>query len=619
MKNSRWRFPIVLFALNLFLPISSPAQNHTSSASSALTKDSVRLARTVQEYWEYPLTDTFYARYLAGEPLNDLPDISEAKAKSDAAFARRILRKLHSVNQTKLSHDDLLTLEVLRWQAELELGFAKYYWFDFQITAHASPLPLVQRILERRQFHTKEDLDSYLRLLEQLKVFIVQTRMQAAGQMQRGIVLPKTGIPGAKAFLVSYLQEEDKSPFFVAQERLKAIDPALAGPFQEKIRNVIQAEINPELRGLVDYVGGDYARKAPDAVGMQQYRGGKQYYRFMVRAYTTLEISPEELYRIGVESVEHDEAQMTELLSRIGFKGMRKEFREFLLTDPRFIAKKPEEIQERLMSYVRSIEPNIASYFLHIPKAGYTIRRLDPGLEGAYAFGFYVEPSVGQPLGIFFFNGSQLNERSMYRAGPLILHELVPGHHFQLNLTSENHSLPEFRRYAPFPAYSEGWADYSSQLGSDMGAYRDDYDRYALLAQNMHQSVRLVVDTGLNYLGWSLEHATNYMREHELESETQIKTELLRYTTGTPAQALAYKMGSHEILTLREKAQKELGNKFDIREFHDWILGSGPLPLKVLAQHVDWCIEQAKKKAGLANGHSSSPMLPESASPVAPR
>src|SRR5207253_2761718 len=127
----------------------------------------------------------------------------------------------------------------------------------------------------------------------------------------------------------------------------------------------------------------------------------------------------------------------------------------------------------------------------------------------------------------------------------------------------------------------------------------NDYDRYALLAQNMHQSVRLVVDTGLNYMGWSLEQATQYMREHELESETQIKTELLRYTTGTPAQALAYKMGSHEILALREKARKELGKNFDIREFHDWVLGSGPMPLEVLDGHVQWCIEQAKKKSGV--------------------
>jgi uncharacterized protein (DUF885 family) len=287
---------------------------------------------------------------------------------------------------------------------------------------------------------------------------------------------------------------------------------------------------------------------------------------------------------------------MTILRKKMGYTGMAKQFREFLLTDPRFIAKSPQEVRDRLMSYVKRIESKIGTYFLRVPKAGYTIQRLQPGLEAAFTFGKYVEPSAGQPLGIYYFNGSQLNARPMFKAGPLITHELIPGHHFQLNLAAENHALPAFRRYAPFPAYTEGWADYSSQLGNEMGAYVDDYDRYGLLAQNVHQSVRLVVDTGLHYMGWSLAQATNYMREHELESDIQIQTEASRYSMGTPAQALAYKLGSNEMLRLRAKAQKELGKKFDIRDFHECVLGSGPLPLEVLEQHVHWCIEQAKKE-----------------------
>jgi uncharacterized protein (DUF885 family) len=179
------------------------------------------------------------------------------------------------------------------------------------------------------------------------------------------------------------------------------------------------------------------------------------------------------------------------------------------------------------------------------------------------------------------------------------MHELVPGHHFQLNLAAENHAIPAFRRYAPFPAYTEGWADYSSQLGTEMGAYVDDYDRYGLLAQNLHQSVRLVVDTGFHSLGWSLDQATEYMREHEIESDVQIQTEASRYSMGEPAQALAYKLGSNEILRLRARAQKELGKKFDIRDFHECVLGSGPLPLQVLDQHVEWCITQAKKQSAV--------------------
>jgi uncharacterized protein (DUF885 family) len=212
-------------------------------------------------------------------------------------------------------------------------------------------------------------------------------------------------------------------------------------------------------------------------------------------------------------------------------------------------------------------------------------------------FGYYAEPSPGRPVGIYFFNGSHLTERSMFKAGPLILHELIPGHHFQLNLTAEDRALPELRRHTPLPAYSEGWADYSSQLGEEMGVYRDDYDRYALLAQNMHQSVRLVVDTGIHAMRWSRSKVVEYMRQHELESETQIESESLRYSMGEPAQALAYSVGSRKILELRSRAEKALGTSFDQREFHQWILGSGPMPLEVLDEHVQWCIEQAKKKS----------------------
>ncbi|HET8887363.1 MAG TPA: DUF885 domain-containing protein [Candidatus Angelobacter sp.] len=526
----------------------------------------------------------------------DLPDISEQKANSDAKFERHILAELRRVNTHHLSHADLLNLEVLRWQAAIDIGFAKFHWFDMEITAHASPLPVVQAIFERQQFRGPADLDRYLKLLQQLKVFIVQTRELTQGQAQRGIVLPKAGISSAQAFFSSFIREPEKSAFFVAPERLAAIDPAITAPFREKVRAAIESEINPALKALVDYVAGDYAKKAPEKVGLGQYPGGQEFYRFLIHIYTTLDMSPAKIHQLGMAMVRHDEEQMAILRKKMGYKGTAAQFRSFLLTDPRFIAKSPEEFRDRLISYVQRIEPKVPLYFLHAPKARFTTERLTPALESAYTFGLYVEPSAGQPVGIYYFNGSHLEARPLFKAGPLITHELVPGHHFQLNLGAENHSIPAFRRYAPFPAYTEGWADYSSQLASEMGAYTDDYDRYALLAQNVHQSLRLVVDTGFHALGWSLEQATQYMREHELESDIQIQTEASRYSMGEPAQALAYKLGSNEMLRLRARAQKELGKDFDIREFHDWILGSGPLPLEILEQHIDWCIERAKKE-----------------------
>jgi|SRR5579884_2578831 len=584
-----------LLAVVFLLPVLSSGQTASSDRQTARS-DSVRLASIVDEYWQYPLTDTFYARLLAGGNVDHLPDISQKKANADAEFARHILAELRRLNEKHLSHDEFLTLQVLLWQAELEQGFAKYHWFDFQISAHASVLPFVQIILERQQFKEQADLDRYLKLLQELKVFIAQNQELAEGQAQRGIVLPKAGIAGAKSFLSSYIQTPEKSPFFVAEERLAAIDPALANTFREKVRVAIQSEINPALQALVNYIGGDYAKKAPEKVGLAHYPGGQEFYRFLVHAYTTLDMSPEGIHQLGIQAVQFDEEQMAILRKKMGYTGTAKQFREFLLTDPHFIAKSPEEVGERLMAYVKRIEPKIGLYFLHVPRAGYAIQQLQSRLDAAFTFGKYVEPSAGQPLGIYYFNGSQLSARPMFKAGPLILHELIPGHHFQLNLAAENHALPAFQRYAPFPAYTEGWADYSSQLGFEMGAYVDDYDLYGLLAQNVHQSVRLVVDTGLHYMGWSLAQATDYMREHEIESDVQIQSEVSRYSMEVPAQALAYKLGSNEFLRLRAKAQKELGKKFDIRDFHECVLGSGPMPLTVLARHVDWCVAQARKK-----------------------
>src|SRR5690242_12513740 len=221
----RLRFPslLVAIALNFWLLAPASALSHASAPET----DSARLARIIDEYWRCPLTGTFYARYLAGETV-DLPDISEQKANSDAEFERHIFADLRTVNTDHLSHADLLNLEVLRWQAEIDIGFAKYHWFDLEITPHASPLPVVQALLERQQFRGPADLERYLKLLQQLKVFIVQTRELTQGEARRGIVLPNAGIPGAQAFLSSYIKEPEKSPFSVAPERLAAIDPALA-------------------------------------------------------------------------------------------------------------------------------------------------------------------------------------------------------------------------------------------------------------------------------------------------------------------------------------------------------------------------------------------------------
>jgi uncharacterized protein (DUF885 family) len=215
------------------------------------------------------------------------------------------------------------------------------------------------------------------------------------------------------------------------------------------------------------------------------------------------------------------------------------------------------------------------------------VERLDAAAEATMTFGYYAPPTPDERVGRYRYNGSKLDERSLVSAGPLVYHELAPGHHFQIALASENQAIPEFRRELWDTAYVEGWGEYASGLAEEMGMYEDPYDLYGRLSMDMFLSVRLVVDTGMNAQGWPLARARAYMREHLIESDTQIATESLRYSADIPGQALAYKMGSRALWDLRRKAEAALGSRFDLRRFHDCVLSSGSLPLATLGSKLD--------------------------------
>jgi uncharacterized protein (DUF885 family) len=581
-----------LFAFFSFIP--AFAQNQAAKTAPATNSDSVRLAQIADEYWRHELKTTLYYQLQRGATINELPDISSSRGKQQAAFANHILNELAAIRPTHLGHQDWLTLEILRWRALQDSQWEKYYWLIFQISPSMGEIGTMQGVFTEHLFRNQADLDHYLFLLKKCAGFFDKVHRFTKIQAQRGIVFPKDGLPLATGFISSYLREPEKSAFFVEQRRLKALDATLTGPFQQKVAQIIRTEINPAVQSLLNYLNGDYSKKAPEAVGLAQYRGGKEYYRFLVRYATTLDISPENVHQIGLKAVEESEVRMDELRRSTGFGGTRQEFNQFIKTDPRFFAKTPEEFEARLNVYLRRIEPLIPKYFSKVPKAPYEIRRLDPRFEQAQALGHYQPPSANEPVGIYFFNGATANHTNLLFSGGLMLHELIPGHHFQMALQAENTRLPEFRRTPSELAFTEGWGDYSSFLGREMGIYENAYDLYGMMATDMRKAVRLVVDTGMNYMGWSRAKAIEYMREHTLDSDSYIDSETLRYSVDFPAQALAYKIGSREFIELREKAKGELGDKFDNRQFHACVLENGSMPLAVLDKQVDWCIEQVK-------------------------
>ena len=331
------------------------------------------------------------------------------------------------------------------------------------------------------------------------------------------------------------------------------------------------------------------------------YPGGQKAYGYVVALHTTLDAkdpraTPEAIHRRGLEEVARLNGRLEAVRRQVGFEGDLAAFRRFLKTDPRFFVKTPAEVSDRLMAAVRRLEPRVKDYFLRVPRAPYGVARLEPELEAGMTYGYYRQPIPGRPEGDYMFNGSQLEERSMLSAAALIYHELIPGHHFQISLQQENAELPEFRRNSYPTAFVEGWAMYASELAEEMGGYPDPYDLCGMLADDLFLTSRLVVDTGMGALGWTRQQAIDYMKENTFESDTQIGTETLRYAVDIPAQALAYKMGSSRIWELRRHAEKELGAKFDLRRFHDAVLGDGALPMTMLAKQIDGWIDQERRR-----------------------
>jgi uncharacterized protein (DUF885 family) len=295
----------------------------------------------------------------------------------------------------------------------------------------------------------------------------------------------------------------------------------------------------------------------------------------------------EAVHQTGHDRMARLEGEMAQIRGSLGYPG-RAEFHRYLMSDPAWVAQSETAVHARFEAAIRRIEPQIDNLFHFKPTARYRIARLDPGLEGGMAFGFYQEPTVGHPDGVYYFNGSNLSERTLATAASLIYHELIPGHHFHIASQKENGLLHPLRQNLLFNAFNEGWAEYTATLAGEIGMYVDPREQYGRLLFDAFLTCRLVVDTGMNALGWSLEQARQYMRAHTIMSEAEISAETVRYSTDIPAQSLAYKIGEIKMLELRMRARATLGDRFDIRDFHDAVLGSGGMPLEVLDWHVNW-------------------------------
>ena len=572
-----------VLALVITLPLGVvPAQASRGSAD---------LARALEDAWAHRLASSPSLRLEHGQRADRLPELSHRAWLDEAAFWRGIHARVSHIPETGLAVEERLSLRTLRWESRMLAGKAPFYWVDFSsITPYATPLQEVQRALGSFPIRSADDAEAYLALLRQVAPFADSLRAGLEARAARGNYLAADELPQSEALVRSFIADPAAGPFAVAEGRLAALDAGARAAFASQVQREVADRITPAFERLATYLAGDYTTHAPHRVGLGQYPDGLAYHRWLVRWHTTMDITPEAVHRIGLREVARINEAMAAIRREVGFTGTKAEFHAALRKDPRFFAKTPDEFGDRLMASARRIEPRLGDYFGRFPRARGDVRRLAPQLEPAMTFGYYQVPTVADSMGHYLYNGSSLGERSLLFGGALIAHELWPGHHFQINLASENTALPAVRREAYYTAFGEGWGDYAASVAGEMGMYQDPWDRYGRLSMSMFIACRLVVDTGMNALGWSRERAMQFMRDNALESETQVRSETLRYSVDMPGQALAYLMGSLEFQAQRQRAGRALGSRFDIRAFHDMLLGSGMLPMTVLADRVGWWI-----------------------------
>lgn len=531
-----------------------------------------------------------------GVPIDRLPDIGEAAAKRRSDRAEKLLRRLGLINMELLPHDLRLSLGSARFTLERMAKEGKWYWlvFDplgagfFALFAPCSYgggflLKIVAGMVAQHRFDTLGDLDRYLGLIEDYARLVDQMRERTVGQAERGIRIPKLQLDQAIE-LIRRLGDAAEPTLRPEVEQLIAVGGEVAlARITDRIRTKVASAFSCLSALLNDP---DYRKRAPDAVGMGQYPGGPEVYAELVRQHTTLDLSPTEVHEIGVRRIAGIRKSMDELLDEIGFDGSPEEYLEMLEGDPNWRADDEEALTAVFNRYIDRIAPHIDDYFAFKPAAAHGVGALPTAMSASMTFGYYDAPSAEDPLGRYLFNAANLTHNALANIAALNYHELVPGHHFHMASQRENETLHPVRAYSFVNAFNEGWAEYAARLAGEMGMYQLPAERFGRMMMDSFLTTRLVVDTGMNAMGWSLEDSREYMRANSFMPEPEIQSESLRYSCDIPGQALAYKLGEDYLVARREEMREALGERFDIRTFHDVVLKPGALPLPIVAENV---------------------------------
>lgn len=404
-----------------------------------------------------------------------------------------------------------------------------------------------------------------------------------------GFVLPKIVVQGiAPTVRAQVYSDPTQSSLY---EPFKTLPAAFSQSEQQQLqqaaKQAIQQTALPAFARLADFLEGDYMKAATESLAAEQLPEGKAYYRHTINTYVTQDMDPAEIHKTGLAEVKRIRTEMDALIKETGFKGSFSDFTKFLRTDPQFYAKTPRELLKEASYIAKRIDYRLPEFFGKLPRLPYGVVPVPAEIAPNYTTASYNPAAIGGIRGgAYWLNTDSLDQRPLYELVALTLHESVPGHHLQNALSQELENVPQFRRNLYLSAYGEGWGLYAERLGVEMGLYENAYQQFGRLSYEMWRACRLVIDTGIHSQGWSRQQALDFLSNNTSLSQANVRAEVDRYISW-PGQALSYKMGEIKIRQLRAKAEQKLGNKFDLRAFHDALLANGALPLEILEAEMD--------------------------------
>ena len=583
---------LLALGLAFILSFSQPAAGEDAASE--------RLHKLFDEAWQFDLReDPLFATQAGDHRYDDrLPRVKEADWTRRLEKEWQFVEELEQIDADQLKGRERTSYEIFSRLRRDQIDEYEFRAYLMPITNRSGFHLEFPELAKNLPFRNIRDYENFIKRLAAFGQYADDHIDLMRAGIKAGLVLPGAALADYERPINAQIVDDPSASllFEPFKKFSQSVAPAEQQRLADEARHAIAESVVPGYRRFLDFMRDEYVPAARGSIAASALPHGREFYRHRVRQFTTLDLTPEQVHEVGQSEVARIRKEMDEAIRSVKFSGNFAEFVDYLRSDPRFYVDSPEQLLKEVALTLKKMDGQLPKLFKTLPRTPYGIREIPAYIAPSTTTAYYQPPPGDATLGGFYYvNTFNLKSRPLYEIEALSLHEAVPGHHLQIARQQELEDLPNFQRFAGFTAFVEGWGLYAERLGLETGFYRDPYSNFGRLSYEMWRACRLVVDTGMHYLGWTREQAIEFMAANTALTKLNIVNEVDRYIAW-PGQALAYKTGELKFRELRRKAEERLGDRFDIREFHDVVLGSGAVPLTVLERIVDEYLDRADKE-----------------------